>query len=131
VAHDYAAPRLALTGDAAHAIHPIAGQGLNLGVRDAAALAEVLAEALRRGEDIGDIVVLKRYQQWRRFDSTALAFACDGLNRLFSNDVGPIRAIRDIGIAAVNQMPGAKRWFMKAASGLAGETPRLMRGEAL
>lgn len=131
VAHDYAAPRLALTGDAAHAIHPIAGQGLNLGIRDAAALAEVLAEAMRQGEDIGDIAVLKRYQQWRRFDSTALAFACDGLNRLFSNDVGPIRALRDIGIAAVNQMPGAKRWFMKTASGLAGETPRLMRGETL
>lgn len=131
VAHDYVAPRLALTGDAAHAIHPIAGQGLNLGIRDAAALAEVLAEAMRQGEDIGDIAVLKRYQQWRRFDSTALAFACDGLNRLFSNDVGPVRALRDIGIAAVDRMPGAKRWFMKAASGLAGETPRLMKGEAL
>ena len=131
VAHDYVAPRLALTGDAAHAIHPIAGQGLNLGIRDAAALAEIAAEALRQGEDIGDIAVLRRYQQWRRFDSTALAFACDGLNRLFSNDVGPVRAIRDIGMAAVNRMPGAKRWFMKTAAGLAGDTPRLMRGEAL
>ena len=131
IAHDYVAPRLALTGDAAHAIHPIAGQGLNLGVRDAAALAEVLAEAMRRGEDIGDIAVLRRYQQWRRFDSAALAFATDGLNRLFSNDVGPVRALRDLGLAAVNRMPGAKRWFMKAAAGLAGETPRLMKGESL
>lgn len=131
VAHDYVAPRLALAGDAAHAIHPIAGQGLNLGVRDAAALAEVLAEALRQGEDIGDIAVLRRYQQWRRFDSAALALACDGLNRLFSNDIGPVRAIRDLGLAAVNRMPGAKRFFMKAAAGLAGDTPRLMRGESL
>lgn len=131
LAHEYVAPRLALMGDAAHAIHPIAGQGLNLGVRDAAALAEVLADAMRRGEDIGAANVLRRYQQWRRFDSAALAIATDGLNRLFSNDVAPVRAIRDIGLAAVNAMPGAKRFFMKAAAGLSGETPRLMKGEAL
>ncbi|MEM8753615.1 MAG: FAD-dependent monooxygenase, partial [Pseudomonadota bacterium] len=131
LAHEYVAPRLALTGDAAHAIHPIAGQGLNLGVRDAAALAEVLAEALRRGEDIGALDVLRRYQAWRRFDSLALAAATDGLNRLFSNDIGPVRAIRDLGLAAVDRLPGAKRFFMTAAAGLSGETPRLMRGEAL
>lgn len=131
VAHEFVATRLALTGDAARAIHPIAGQGLNLGVRDAAALAEVLADAMRRGEDIGALDVLRRYQQWRRFDSAALALATDGLNRLFSNDIGPVRAIRDLGLAAVNRLPGAKRMFMKAAAGLSGETPRLMRGEAL
>lgn len=131
LAHDYAAPRLALLGDAAHAIHPIAGQGLNLAVRDAAALAEVLTEAMGRGEDIGDLAVLRRYQQWRRFDSAALAFATDGLNRLFSNDFGPLRALRDLGLAAVNRAPGLKRGFMRAAAGMAGETPKLMRGERL
>ena len=131
VAHEFVAHRLALAGDAARAIHPIAGQGLNLGVRDAAALAEVLAEAMRAGEDIGALDVLRRYQQWRRFDSAALALATDGLNRLFSNDIAPVRAIRDFGLAAVNRLPGAKRMFMKAAAGLSGETPRLMKGEAL
>lgn len=131
LAHEYAAPRLALLGDAAHAVHPIAGQGLNLGVRDAAALAEVLAEAMRRGEDIGDIAVLRRYQQWRRFDSTALALSMDALNRLFSNDIGPLRTLRDLGLGALNRAPGAKRFFMRAASGLSGDTPRLMRGERI
>ncbi len=131
LAHDYVADRLALTGDAAHAIHPIAGQGLNLGVRDAAALAEVLAEALRQGEDIGTLPVLRRYQQWRRFDSASLAFATDALNRLFSNDITPLRALRDFGLAAVNRLPGAKRGFMRAAAGMSGEVPKLMRGEAL
>ncbi|MEM7545020.1 MAG: FAD-dependent monooxygenase [Pseudomonadota bacterium] len=131
LAHDYVADRLALTGDAAHAIHPIAGQGLNLGVRDAAALAEVLAEAMRQGEDIGAPAVLRRYQQWRRFDSAALAMATDSLNRLFSNDIGPIRALRDLGLAAVNRAPGAKRFFMRAAAGMSGEVPRLMKGEPL
>lgn len=131
LAYDYVAPRLALLGDAAHAIHPIAGQGLNLAVRDAAALAEVLVEAMARGEDIGDMAALRRYQQWRRFDSAALALATDGLNRLFSNDIGPLRALRDIGLAAVNRAPGLKRGFMRAAAGMAGETPKLMRGEGL
>jgi 2-octaprenyl-6-methoxyphenol hydroxylase len=131
LAHDYVADRLALTGDAAHAIHPIAGQGLNLGVRDAAALAEVLVEAMRQGEDIGSLAVLKRYQQWRRFDSTALAIATDGLNRLFSNDITPLRVLRDFGLAAINHLPGAKRRFMRAAAGMAGEIPKLMRGEGL
>jgi 2-octaprenyl-6-methoxyphenol hydroxylase len=131
LAHEYVRPRLALLGDAAHAVHPIAGQGLNLGVRDAAALAEVVADALSRGEDIGALDVLKRYEQWRRFDSTAMALAMDGLNRLFSNDVGPLRLIRDLGLAAVNRMGGPRRFFMKTAAGLTGETPKLMRGEPL
>ncbi len=112
-------------------MHPIAGQGLNLGVRDAAALAEVAAEALRRGEDIGALDVLERYQRWRRFDSTSLALGMDALNRLFSNDLGPVRALRDFGLAAVNGLPGLKRGFMRAAAGLTGETPKLMRGEPL
>lgn len=129
LAHDYAAPRLALLGDAAHAVHPIAGQGLNLGLRDAAALAEVLAEAMRRGEDIGDLAVLKRYEQWRRFDNAALALSMDALNRLFSNDIGPLRTLRDLGLDLVNRAPFAKRAFMRAASGLSGDAPRLMRGE--
>lgn len=131
LAHEYVRPRLALVGDAAHAVHPIAGQGLNLGVRDAAALAEVAADALRRGEDIGALDVLERYQTWRRFDATSLALGMDALNRLFSNDIGPVRALRDIGLAAVNRMPGLKRGFMRAAAGLTGETPKLMRGEPL
>ncbi len=131
LAHEYVAPRLALLGDAAHAVHPIAGQGLNLGLRDAAALAEVLAEAARRGEDIGDLAVLRRYQQWRRFDSAALAFSMDALNRLFSNDVTPVRALRDVGLGLVNRAPALKRMFMRAASGLGGAAPKLMRGEAV
>lgn len=131
LAHEYAAPRLALLGDAAHAVHPIAGQGLNLGVRDAAALAEVLGEAAARGEDIGSLSVLRRYQSWRRFDSTAFALGMDALNLLFSNDSGPVRLIRDLGIAAVNKAPRLKGAFMAMASGVAGETPKLLRGERL
>ncbi len=131
LAHDWVAPRLALLGDAAHAVHPIAGQGLNLGVRDAAALAEVLAEAARRGEDIGDLAVLRRYESWRRFDSAGSAFAMDGLNRLFSNDLAPLRALRDAGLGLVNRAPGLKRAFMRLASGMSGEAPRLMRGEPI
>ena len=127
LAHDYVAPRLALTGDAAHAVHPIAGQGLNLGVRDAAALAEVVGDALRVGEDIGALDVLERYQRWRRFDSTAMALSMDALNRIFSNDLTPLRAVRDIGLAAMNHLPGPRRFFMRAAAGLSGETPKLMQ----
>lgn len=131
LAHEYVRPRLALLGDAAHAVHPIAGQGLNLGVRDAAALAEVLSEAAGRGEDIGALDVLRRYQSWRRFDSTSFALGMDALNTLFSNDNGPVRLIRDIGMAAVNKAPKLKTMFMKMASGVSGETPKLMRGERL
>ena len=131
LAHDYVRPRLALLGDAAHAVHPIAGQGLNLGVRDAAALAEVLAEAAGRGEDIGALDVLRRYQSWRRFDSTSFALGMDALNTLFSNDSSPVRLIRDLGMAAVNKSPKLKTMFMRMASGVSGETPKLMRGEGL
>ncbi|MEM7225355.1 MAG: UbiH/UbiF/VisC/COQ6 family ubiquinone biosynthesis hydroxylase [Pseudomonadota bacterium] len=125
------APRLALIGDAAHAIHPIAGQGLNLGLRDVAALAEVVVDALRLGLDPGQIDQLQRYERWRRLDSLSLAAATDGLNRLFSNDIGPVRLARDLGLAAVNRLPPVKRLFMRHAMGLVGDLPRLVRGQAL
>jgi len=121
--------RLALIGDAAHGIHPIAGQGLNLGLRDVAALAEVLVEAARLGEDLGSEVVLERYQRWRRFDTLVLASATDGLNRLFSNNIAPVRLARDLGLAAVNRLPAAKRLFMQHARGMLGKRPRLLDGE--
>jgi 2-octaprenyl-6-methoxyphenol hydroxylase len=127
----YVATRLALIGDAAHAIHPIAGQGLNLGLRDVAVLAEVLADARKAGRDIGETNVLRRYERWRRFDSMALVAATDSLNRLFSNDIAPIRLLRDLGLAAVNQIPPLKRFFMRHAMGMVGDLPRLMRGEPL
>jgi 2-octaprenyl-6-methoxyphenol hydroxylase len=131
LAHDYVAPRLAVMGDAAHAVHPIAGQGFNLALRDAAALAETLADARRRGEDVGAPQVLARYQTWRRFDATAMGAGMDGINRLFSNDVGPLRLLRDAGLALVQAAPAAKRFFMATAAGVSGETPRLLRGEAV
>jgi len=130
-AERYIAHRLALVGDAAHVIHPIAGQGLNLGLRDVAALAETVVEARRLGLDLGDATVLARYQQWRRFDNTVLMIATDGLNRLFSNDLAPLRLARDVGLAAVNRLPPLKRLFMRHAMGLVGDLPRLIRGEAL
>ncbi|MFO1152649.1 MAG: UbiH/UbiF/VisC/COQ6 family ubiquinone biosynthesis hydroxylase [Rhodospirillales bacterium] len=120
--------RLALVGDAAHAMHPIAGQGLNMGFRDVAALTEVLADAKGRRQDPGDARVLARYQRWRRFDNTLMLAMTDGLNRLFSNDIAPIRLARDLGLAGVNRLPPLKRLFMRHAMGLAGELPRLMRG---
>ena len=123
------APRLALIGDAAHAIHPIAGQGLNLGLRDIAALAEVIVDAKRLGLDIGGGDVLARYERWRRTDTLALIAATDGLNRLFSNDHPLIRLGRDLGLAAVNGVPPLKRLFMRHAMGLVGDLPRLIRGE--
>lgn len=129
LAQEWVAPRLALLGDAAHAVHPIAGQGLNLGLRDAAALAEVLGEARRRGEDLGAADVLERYQRWRRFEATALSLGMDGLNRLMSNDVGPLRALRDAGLGLVERLPGLKRGFMRVAAGAAGDAPRMLRGE--
>ena len=127
----YTDNRLALVGDAAHAIHPIAGQGLNLGLRDVGALAEVLVDARRLGLDLGDANTLVRYQRWRRFDNMLMMAVTDGLNRLFSNELAPLRLARDLGLAAVNQLPPLKRLFMRHAMGLVGELPRLCRGEAL
>lgn len=127
----FVAPRLALAGDAAHGIHPIAGQGLNLGFKDVAALAEVVIEADRLGQDIGALDVLERYQQWRRFDTLQMGVTTDVLNRLFSNDIGPLRAVRDIGLGMVERMPRLKDFFIRQASGLSGATPRLLKGEAI
>ena len=123
--------RLALVGDAAHAMHPIAGQGLNMGLRDVAALAEVVLDARRLGLDIGEGVVLERYQRWRRFDNALMLAMTDGLNRLFSNDIRPLRLVRDVGLAAVDRLPPLKRLFMRHAMGLAGDLPRLMRNQPL
>lgn len=123
------APRLALIGDAAHAMHPIAGQGLNMGIRDVAALVEVLAEAARLGLDIGSPTVLARYERWRRFDNHLMLAATDGLNRLFSNDMTALRWARDLGLAAVDRIPPLKRTFVRQAMGLTGDLPRLLRGE--
>jgi 2-octaprenyl-6-methoxyphenol hydroxylase len=131
LATELVAPRLALVGDAAHAIHPLAGQGLNLGLKDAAALAEVLAEAMRLGEDIGSLQVLERYARWRRLDNIAVSLACDGFNRLFSNDNPLLRAGRGAGIALVNRLGPARRFFMQEAGGAVGDLPKLLRGEAL
>lgn len=127
----FVAPRVALVGDAAHGVHPIAGQGLNLGFRDVAALAQTLSEAKRRGEDLGSAAVLRRYQSWRRFDTAALAVATDSFNRLFSNDNPVLRAARDAGMGLINAMPPVKRAFMRQAAGLNGPLPRLLRGETL
>ncbi len=126
-----AAHRAALVGDAAHVIHPIAGQGLNLGLKDAAALAEVIVEALRLGEDIGSLAVLERYARWRRLDNIAVAFATDGFTRLFSNDNPAVRAARDLGMSLVGRIGPARRFFMGEAGGAVGDLPRLLRGEAL
>ena len=131
LARAFVAPRLALAGDAAHGIHPIAGQGLNLGFKDVAALAEVVVEADRLGLDIGALDVLERYQQWRRFDTLSMGVTTDVLNRLFSNDIGPLRAARDLGLGLVERMPRLKNFFIRQASGLSGDTPRLLRGEAI
>ncbi|MES2897957.1 MAG: UbiH/UbiF/VisC/COQ6 family ubiquinone biosynthesis hydroxylase [Pseudomonadota bacterium] len=124
-------PRAALLGDAAHGIHPIAGQGLNLGLKGAAALAEVLVEASRLGEDIGSELVLERYARWRNFDTVMLAAATDVFTRLFSNDHPLLRLARGAGMAAVNRIAPARRFFMHDAGGATGDLPRLLRGEAL
>jgi len=127
-AERYIDHRLALIGDAAHGIHPIAGQGFNLGIRDVAALAEVVVDTMRLGLDPGATSALARYQRWRRFDNMAMLAVTDGLNRLFSNEIAPLRLARDIGLAAVNRAPALKRLFMQHAMGKAGELPRLARG---
>ena len=136
MAQDYVRPRLALVGDAAHGVHPIAGQGLNLGLRDVAALAEVIVDTARLGLDIGSMDTLKRYERWRRFDNTALAAGMDALVHLFSNDITPLRHARDLGLGIVNEVGPLRRLFMRHAGGtvaLGGEEnlPRLLRGEAV
>ena len=128
LADKYAIARLVLVGDAAHGVHPIAGQGLNLGLRDVGALAEVLTLAARRGEDIGAEDVLLRYQRWRRFDTTTLALGMDLVNRLFSNDNPLLRAVRDLGMGAVTRSPALRRGFIRTAAGLTGDLPRLLQG---
>jgi 2-octaprenyl-6-methoxyphenol hydroxylase len=127
----YVAPRLALIGEAAHVIHPIAGQGLNLGIRDVAALAELVVDARRLGLDIGTPDLLARYERRRRFDTVLLAAVTDGLNRLFSNSLAPLQLARDLGLAAVDRVPPLKRFLMRHAMGTIGDLPRLARGEPL
>jgi 2-octaprenyl-6-methoxyphenol hydroxylase len=131
IANSFIAERLALVGDAAHGVHPLAGQGLNAGLRDVAALAEVMILAKRRGEDIASSLVLERYQQWRRFDTATLGVATDTINRLFSNDNPLLRLGRDLGLGAVNALPTLRRSFIREAAGLTGDLPRLMTGKAL
>lgn len=131
VAEQFIAPRAVLVGDAARRIHPIAGQGFNLGLKDAAALAEVMAEARHAGLDLGAGDVLERYQSWRRFDSVLMAMATDGLNRLFSNDLSPIRALRGAGLSLVHRIAPARKLFARDAGGDVGDLPKLLRGEAL
>jgi 2-octaprenyl-6-methoxyphenol hydroxylase len=131
VARAFVADRLALVGDAAHVIHPIAGQGLNMGLKDVAALAEVVVDAVRLGLDPGSLAVLERYQRWRRFDTMAMGVATDGLNRLFSNESDILRLVRGVGLGLVERLPVLKRFFIREAAGLVGEVPKLLRGEAL
>jgi 2-octaprenyl-6-methoxyphenol hydroxylase len=131
VARSFVAERIALVGDAAHVIHPIAGQGLNMGLKDIAALAEVIVDAARLGLDPGSATVLERYQRWRRFDTMTMGLATDGLNRLFSNRSDVLRLFRDVGLGMVERLPGLKRLFIREAAGLFGDVPKLLRGEAL
>ncbi|MDE2183426.1 MAG: FAD-dependent monooxygenase [Alphaproteobacteria bacterium] len=130
LARAYVRPRFALAGDAAHGIHPIAGQGLNLGLKDAAALADVILEAAALGLDIGALHVLARYERWRRFDSFTMAASTDALNRLFSNDIAPLRLARGLGLAIVDQIGPLRRFFMRQAGGDLGDLPTLMREDA-
>lgn len=131
VARSFIGERLALVGDAAHVIHPIAGQGLNMGLKDVAALAESVVDAARLGMDPGQADVLDRYQRWRRFDTMAMGLATNSLNLLFSNESTLLRSVRDIGLGLVDRLPPLKSVFIRQAAGLSGEVPRLLRGEAL
>ncbi|MEM6422891.1 MAG: FAD-dependent monooxygenase, partial [Pseudomonadota bacterium] len=128
LADTYALPRLVLAGDAAHGVHPIAGQGFNLGLRDVAALTEVLAEGARVGRDLGELALLRDYERWRRFDNVSFALGTDALNRLFSTDNPLARAARGLGLAAVDACAPATRFFMREAAGLSGSLPAMMRG---
>jgi 2-octaprenyl-6-methoxyphenol hydroxylase len=130
LARGYVRDRFALAGDTAHGVHPIAGQGLNLGLKDVAALAEVVLDAARLGLDIGAVDVLKRYERWRRFDSALMGLTMDAMNRLFSNDIAPLRAIRDLGIGIADRVGPVRRFLMRQAGGDVGKLPRLLRGEA-
>lgn len=131
LAERFVADRVALVGDAAHGVHPIAGQGLNLGLRDVAALAEVLILARRRGDEPGSAVALDEYQRWRRFDATALALGMDTVNRVFSTDNPVLRLGRDLGMGLVSSLPGLRRGFMRQAAGLTGELPKLLTGRPI
>jgi 2-octaprenyl-6-methoxyphenol hydroxylase len=131
VARSFIADRFALVGDAAHVIHPIAGQGLNMGLRDVAALAEAVVDGVRLGADPGDASVLERYQRWRRFDTMTMCVSTDGLNRLFSNRSDVLRLVRDLGLGIVERLPALKRLFIREAAGLVGDVPKLLRGESL
>ncbi len=131
LANAFFADRVALVGDAAHGVHPIAGQGLNAGLRDVGALAQVLTEAKRRGEDLASPLVLERYQQWRRFDTASLATATDTFNRLFSNDHPVLRMGRDLGMGIVGALPGVRRSFVREAAGLTGDLPKLLQGQPI
>lgn len=131
LAERFIAPRVALVGDAAHGVHPIAGQGLNLGLRDVAALAEVLILARRRGEEPGSPAALEEYQRWRRFDATALALGMDTVNRVFSSDNPLLRLGRDLGMGVVNALPSLRRGFIRQAAGLTGELPKLLTGRPI
>jgi 2-octaprenyl-6-methoxyphenol hydroxylase len=131
MARSFIAERIALVGDAAHVIHPIAGQGLNMGLRDVAALAEAVVDAARLGLDPGSHGVLDRYQRWRRFDTMTMGIATDGLNRLFSNHSDVLRLVRDVGLGLVDRVPALKHHFIREAAGLVGDVPKLLKGETL
>jgi 2-octaprenyl-6-methoxyphenol hydroxylase len=131
LARTYVKHRFALLGDAAHTIHPLAGQGFNLGLKDVAALTETVVDAARIGTDYGTEGVLRRYERWRRVDSTVLAAVTDGMNRLFSNDLLPLRLVRDLGLGMVDRIAPLRRILMRHAGGDLGSLPRLLRGEAV
>jgi len=129
LARNFIAPRLVLIGDAAHAVHPVTGQGLNLGLKDVAALVEVIIGAVRLGQDPGMIDILEKYQRWRRLDVAVIAMTTDGLNRLFSNDVAPVRAVRDFGLGVVDRMPAVKKALIRHAAGINISDPKLLSGQ--